>query len=804
MRAVVDELVAAARGLARGPGFAALAIGVLGLGLAAVVFMFGVIDTMMLRPAPYPDAERIYLVGSRSLDDGSLSGDMASQDYVALRDAQTGFDAIGAAYTGTVYLTGDGQAERYDGGFVTASIFDVAHTAPELGRRLQPQDDLQGAAPVVVLGHDLWKSRFGSDPAVIGRTLRINGTPTEVVGIMPKGYAFPTNSQLWLPNRLEPLKESRSKSVSVQVFGLLRDGVPADAVIQEFAPVAARIHEEMPDRWNSRFETVPFAAAWIGDDGRQLLWTLMGAVGLVLLIACANVSNLLLTRAAYRVRETSVRSALGATRGRLVAQVLAEGLVISAAATLVGLLLASLALDAMRLTVAKLMQDSPTWWAFDMDWRVIAAAVAVALLSTLIAGLPAAMRASRPALDGLLRDGGRMGTGLAIGRVAWGLVAFEVALACALLGGAALMAQGVWAATQSDVGVDVPEYMTARVGLPTGTFTDEAGQVRFWESLLANVARQPGVDAVAATGWLPMHDGWRGPISVDGVDLGDSRSRPKVFAIPVSRSFFDTFRMPVRQGRLFDTRDTADGLPVVVINESMARAVWPGRSPLGARVKFDGKPESPWRTVIGVVPDILHSGNGRPEPAMYESIDQVPQQFLSLVARGPGGPRSLVPALRAGLAATEPNLALYWIRTLDEALLLKTSGFRIVGTMFAVFAAVALVLAAAGLYGVLAFHVGQRTRELGVRRALGADDGNVLRLVARATGAQVLAGVIVGMALLPFLGRGLQSIMTEMNAFDPIVYTLTALAMLGVALVATWIPTRRALRVDPAVALRYE
>jgi predicted permease len=804
MRAVLDELMAAVRGLARGPAFTALAVGVLGLGLAAVIFMFGVIDTMMLRPAPYPDAERIYRIDSRSLDDSDVSGDMPPQDYAALRDAQTGFEAIGAAYTGTVYLTGDGQAERYDGGFVTASIFDVAHTTPELGRRLQPQDDLQGAAPVVVLGHDLWRSRFGSDPAVIGRTLRINGAPTEVVGVMPAGYAFPTNSQLWLPSRLEPFKDSRFKSVSVQVYGLLRNAVPADAVMQEFAPVAARIHEQLPDRWNRRFETVPFAAAWIGDDGRQLLWTLMGAVGLVLLIACANVSNLLLTRAAYRIRETSVRSALGATRGRLVAHVLAEGLVISTVAALLGLLLASLALDAMRLAVAKLMQDSPTWWAFDMDRRVIAVAVAVAMLSTLVAGLPAALRASRPALDGLLRDGGRMGTGLAIGRVAWGLVVFEVALACTLLGGAALMAQGVWTATQSDVGVNVPDYMTARVGLPSGTFADEAGQLRFWENLLENIARQPGVEAVAATTALPMHGGAHDSFSVDGVDLGDSRSRPKAFGITVSRSFFDTFRMAPSAGRLFDTRDTADGLPVVVINESMARAAWPGRSPLGARVKFDDRPESPWRTVIGVVPDILHANNGRPEPAMYVPIEQEPAQFMSLVARGPGGPRSLVPALRDGLAATEPNLALYWIRTLDEALLLKTSGFRIVGTMFAIFAAVALALAAAGLYGVLAFHVGQRTRELGVRRALGADDGNILRLVARATGAQVLVGVIVGMALLPFLGRGLQAVMAEMNAFDPLVYSLTLLAMLCVALVATWIPTRRALRVDPAVALRYE
>ena len=807
MRAFIEELKAAVTGLGRAPGFTALAAGVLGLGLGAVIFMYGVADTLMMKPAPYPHADRIYTIATiagQAPDDYDQT--MLPADYLKIREASTQFAAMGGTYVGTTYLTGDGQAERYDGAFADGHIFEVTGVAPELGRTILPRDTIEGATPVVVLSHDLWTERFGGDPSVIGKTVRVNGKSSEVIGVMPKGYSFPSRAMLWVANQQDATRVPRLDGVDVQVFGLLKEGGSADIAQQELAPVAAAIKSEVGQTtFNGHFEVIPAAAGFIGGDGRVLIMTLLIAVGFVLLIACANVSNLLLARSAYRVRETTVRSALGASRGRLVLHMLAEGFVISAIATFIGLLLASVALDGMQLTVSKLLEDSPTWWKFAIDYRVAAVAVGAALVSTLIAGLPAAIRASRPSLDSLLRDGGRMGTGLAIGRIAWGLVVVEVALACLLLGVSALMTKSVLYATSSDLGVKTDDIMTARVGLTNGTYMEEADQVRFWENLVRRIQSEPGIRAAAVTDALPGHGASDGPMSVEGRSYGDDSKKPFVNVVSVSPSYFDTFRIKPVQGRLFDSRDSLDTMPVAVINEFMAKSMFRGESPLGKRVKFDiAKEGDDWLTIIGVVPDVMMDEDGEMDEGIYTSVLQKPQRFMSIAVRGEGDPRSLIGGVRTALRQTDPDLALYWLRTFEESRLVKTAGFRIIGAMFAVFACVALVLAAAGLFGVLAFHVGQRTREIGVRRALGAGDGRILRMVMRASGLQILIGVAIGMTLLPLMGRGLGDVLGQVSPYDPGIYATVIALMIVVAIAATLTPTRRALKVDPAAALRYE
>ena len=805
MRGFLDELISAVRGLARAPAFTALAVGVLGLGLAAVIFMYGVADTLMLKPAPFPNADRLYAIvqiAAQSADDYDDS--MAPQDYVKIRDAQTQFEAFGSGYVGTAYLTGDGQAERYDGGFMDGNVFDVAGVAPELGRTILPRDTIEGATPVVVLSHQLWSERFNSDPSIIGHVVRVNGQSSEVIGVMPAGFAFPSNASLWVANQQDPARISRLEAVSVSVYGRLRPDGDADIAQQELAPVAARIKTEVPKEvWNGHFEVRPFSASLIGHS-TNLIWTLLAAVGFVLLIACANVSNLLLARSAYRVRETTVRSALGASRGRLVAHMLAEGLVISTLATLIALLLASIALDGMRIAMQRMGDGNPTWWTYEINFRVVVFAVGAALFATLLAGIPAALRASRPSLDALLRDGGRTGTGLAIGRIAWTLVVFEVALACLLLGSSALMTKSVLKATSGDVGVQTADIMTGRVGLTAGTYVKDEDQSRFWETLVARIKAQPGVAGAAVTTSLPGTGSDDGPVSVDGRDYGGAATKPFAESIIVSGSYFETFRLAAKEGRVLDSRDRADSLPVVVINETMAKKMWPDGSPIGARVRFDFDQDGPWRTVIGVVPDVVYDDDGGTDPTVYTPVSQTPERFMSIAVRGDGDPRALVGAVRTALAQTDPDLALYWLRSLEEQMAFRTAGFRIIGTIFAVFAGVALVLAAAGLFGVLAFHVGQRTREIGVRRALGADDRRILKLIMRASGTQILIGIAIGMALLPLMGRALGDILLEGSPYDPAIYGLVLVLMLIVAVAATLTPTRRALKVDPAAALRYE
>ncbi len=806
MRAFIEELKAAVTGLGRSPGFTALSAGVLGLGLGAVIFMYGVADTLMMKPPPYPDADRIYTIVTH---DGQIAGDfddsLLPRDFLKVREAAGHrFVALGGTYVGTTYLTGDGQAERYDGAFADGHIFDVTGVAPELGRTILPRDTIEGAAPVVVLSHELWSERFDSDPAVIGDTVRVNGKSSEVIGVMPEGYSFPSTAALWVANQQDPLKTPRNEGVDMQVFGRLAADADVDSVQQALGPVAAAIKTEAgAQAFNGRLELLPVAAGFIGG-GKPLIVTLLVAVGFVLLIACANVSNLLLARSAYRVRETTVRSALGASRGRLVVHMLAEGFVISALATVIGLLLASIALDGMQLAASRLLDDSPTWWTFEIDYRVASVAVGAALLSTLIAGLPAAIRASRPSLDSLLRDGGRMGTGLAIGRIAWGLVVVEVALACVLLGVAALMTKSVLNATSSDVGVETDDVMTARVGLTNGTYVEKEAQIRFWESLVTRIHAQPGISHAAVTNSLPGHGTDDGPVSIEGRDYGDNSTKPFINHLTVSPSYFETFRIAPVQGRLFDTRDSSESMPVTVINEFMAKSLFPDESPIGRRMKFDLAEEEMWFTIVGVVPDVIMDEDGAIDEGVYISVLQRPERFMSIVVRGEGDPRGLVGAVRTALAQTDPDLALYWLRTFDESRAISSGGFRIIGAMFVVFALVALVLAAAGLFGVLAFHVGQRTREIGVRRALGADDGRILRMVMRASGVQILLGVGIGMTLLPLMGRGLGDVMGDTSPYDPGIYGMVIALMIGVAILATLTPTRRALKVDPAAALRYE
>jgi len=359
-------------------------------------------------------------------------------------------------------------------------------------------------------------------------------------------------------------------------------------------------------------------------------------------------------------------------------------------------------------------------------------------------------------------------------------------------------------ATSSDVGVETDDIMTARVGLTDGTYMEREEQVRFWETLLTRVQSEPGIRSAAVTNSLPGHGTGDGPVSIEGRDYGDVSTKPFVNHLSVSPTYFETFRIAPTQGRLFDGRDTMDSLSVVVINEFMARSMFPDESPIGKRILFDLDEEKIRYTIIGVVPNVVMDDDGTIDEGVYMSVLQHPQRFMSIAVRGEGDPRGLVGAVRTALAQTDPDLALYWLRTFDESRMIRTAGLRIIGTMFVAFSGVALVLAAAGLFGVLAFHVGQRTREIGVRRALGADNRRILRMIMRASGVQILLGVGIGMTLLPLMGRGLGDILGDVSPYDPGIYSMVIGLMITVAIIATLAPTRRALKVDPAAALRYE
>ncbi len=813
-RIVADEFAAAARGLARSPGFAALAVAVLSLGIGAIVFMFGVVEALLLRAPPYPDAERIYFIHGRSAETGRLTAGVAQGDYRALAAVEGPFAAMGSVYNGTVYVTGDGPAARYDGGFVTAGVFDVAGVPPALGRVIVPADEAPGAPPVVVLGHRLWQERFDGDPGVLGRTIRVNGADARIVGVMPENFVFPVAQSLWLPAHADPAGGPAETSLmSIMVAVRLAPGVTADEAQQALLPLAARPSREaaLPYAYRA-YELLWVGGRWVGETGQSLLLWLLAAVGLILLIACANVSNLILSRAAWRMRESGVRAALGATRARLVLHVVAESLLISLTAASLGLLIAALGLDALAYLMPRMVEDAPPWIDLRINLPVVAAAAGAALVAALLAGLPAALRATRPALDAVLRDGGRTGTGRAVGRLAWSLVVAEVALAAAVLGGAALMVRTVLLVTHADLGIDTSELMTARVGIPVdGLVTDVDAKARaerrlrdFHQRYLEELSREPGVASAGLVMALPGHEVKLAAFAVEGVEYAGRESMPRAGGMSLSPSAFETLRVRPLAGRLLEDTDTADGEPVVVINESLARLAWPGKSPLGRRLRSE-LPGDTWRTVVGVVPDHIQDvERGRPEPFVYLPLAQAPQNFVSVLARGDAGPAGLAAAMQRAIERADPELALYWVRTLDEALALRTSGFRVIGGMSAVFGVVALVLAATGLYGVLSFHVAQRNREIGLRRALGASDGKVLLLMLRTSGTQVVLGLALGLAAVPVLERVLERLLIWLSPGSAWVYIGVLGVMLATAAAAIARPTLLSLRIDPAAALRQD
>lgn len=805
LREFLDELRGAWQGLGRAPAFAALAVAVLSLGLGAVVFMYGVVDAMLLRPPPLPAAERLYAIHGRDRGDGHLRDSIGLHDYAAIRAAGLPVEALGAAYNGTVYLTGDGPASRHDGAFVTASLFELLGVEPALGRLIGAADERPGAVPAVVLGDALWRDRYGADAGVLGRRVELNGREAEIVGVMPPGFAFPMRQELWLTSQQDPASTPARAAVEVAVYARLAPGATPADLDAALVPVAQWLAAANPGESRfSSFEATTLGAGWVGEVGRDLLWTLLAAVGIVLLIACANVSNLLLSRAAWRMRETSLRAALGAARSRLVLQVLAESTLVTVSAAAVGLLLAAMALDGMQRMMAATAEYLPYWMEFHISVPVSVFALGATVATMLLAGVPAALRATRPSLDAMLRDGGRGGTGPAIGRVAAALVVAEVALATAVLGGSALMTRSVLLITQADLGVDVREFATARFGLPAGRLDDPAAQAELFARYVERLQAEPAVRAAGLMQFLPGLGFKRTALVVEDRPQAAGSEPPTAGVQSMSASTFATLRLAPVAGRLFDARDGHGAAPVAVVNEAFVRRFMGGESPLGHRVRGE-QADDPWRTIVGVVPDVVHDVHlPRAEPALYLSLSQAPERFVSVIARGDGDPEPLYAAMRRALADTDDGLAIYWERTLPEAIGLRTSGMRIIGGMLLIFAVIALVLAAAGLFGVLSFHVSQRTREIGVRRALGADDGRILALVARVTGTQVAIGLALGLATVPLVRDGLVRSLPELHPGSAWAYIGVPLVMLAVAVAAVARPTWRALRVDPAAALRYE
>ena len=798
------ELRAAWRGLARSPGFTLTTVLMLGAGLGLVMFMFGAIESFVLRPLPFANAERlayVYMTNPRSADDRI---EFPNREFLALREAQTSFEQVAGWYQGTINLSDGERPERYSGTFATANLFEALGARPLLGRALQAGDDQPGAAPVVVLGHTLWQNRYNGDRAIVGQRIRVNGRVAEVVGVMPPGFVFPRIEDVFVPVNLDPA--AGPDAIAMETLALLRKGTTLAQAQAEVGAITARLAQAAPDRpLGADAQVEALGDRLTSPQTRRVLYTMFASVLLVLCIACANVANLLLARAAARARETAIRGALGASRARLVGQVLLEIALIALAAGVIGLVLAHWGAEIVMAAI-RASEDPPPRWTTEVriSGLSLAFALAAALGSALLAGLLPGWRITRSSAAAVMREGGH-GTAGGLGRLGHTLAAAEIALCVVLLICAGLTLRSALAVENLTLGADIRNVLSGRIALFQEQYPDDAAVVRFSDELQQRLARIPGVESATISTSLPLTFINADYLRIEGEALSDDRELAIAQVASTAPNYFEALRIPLLRGRLYGASDDADAPPVVVISERLAERHWPGADPLGKRLRLGrGDDNEPWRTVIGVVPHVVQDGddiNDNLSP-LYLPFAQQPQRFLSFAVRTAGSPHALDAAVREAVQAIDADQPVYFLRSLDEWYEIAAFDHRLMVSLFGIFGVFALLLAAAGLYAVLAYAVSQRTREIGVRRALGADNRGIVRMVMRQGAKQLALGLLVGLGLALAFAQVLATVLYDVSAFDPLTFASVPVLLALVAMLAALLPTRRALAVAPMTALR--
>jgi predicted permease len=809
MQSLWQDLRYGARMLLKNPGFTAIAIITLALGIGANTAIFSVVNGVLLKPLPYRDPEQLIRVFERSQSQPKFPMAIGNfQDYREQSSTLTGL----ALYTRQdLELSRDDRPERLAALRVTAGFFDVLGVQPQLGREFRREDELPDNNQVVILSHGLWQRRFNGDPSIIGQAVTLSGRPFTVVGIMPRGLqhvggdyrSMPHGESVdaWWPIGMRP--QAGRGAHFCNAIGRLKPGVSPAQADTDFNVIAGRLAQQFPNTnqgWSIAIQ--PLHEEIVGR-ARAMLLVLFGAVFFVLLIACVNVANLLLTRATVREREIAVRAALGGSRWRIVRQLLTESLILAAIGGAVGVLLAQWLIGALDVIGP---EQLPRLQVVSIDGRILLFAFALTLLTGVLFGLAPALQAGQVSLNELLKEGGRGGAGRRQRRLRDALVIAEVALALVLLVGAGLLLRSFLKLQTADPGFDPERVLTASLSLPGSRYSDAPKVVAFQQQLVERLAALPGVQSVGLTSDLP----WTGYDENAGFNIENKtfppNQGPSARYHYVSSDYFRTVGVPLVAGRFFNNADRRETQPVVLINQSMAERYWPGESAVGKRITFSFQPtERNWLTVVGVVGDVKdfpHSPGA--QPAFYWPMAQVINREAILAVRTRTAPASLAEAVRNEVRALDKDLPLADIAELEAIAAKAVGGQRFTLWLVGLFALTALTLAAIGVYSVLSYLVALRTHEIGVRMALGAQRGDVLRLIIGQGMTSALVGVALGLAGSLALTRWMKNLLFEVSTTDPLTFALIALSLAGVALVACWIPARRATKVDPMTALRFE
>jgi putative ABC transport system permease protein len=799
--AILRDVRYALRMLIRNPGFTAIALLTFAVGIGVNTAVFSVFNGVLLRPLPYPDADRITMMWLDNRLQG-IKEDIGSYPiYRDWREQSASFEHVAAFTPSNFTMTGSDEPERIPGAQTTANFFSVIGLQPVLGRLYTEAHETPGNDTVVVLSHGLWQRKFGGATGVLGQTITLNGNAHEIIGVMPPDMRMPDKAQLWKP--LAPSEQIRNARTAfwLPAIGRLKPGVPVAQAQTEMDAIAARQEETYPDLKGFGAYLNPLHRQIVGDVERTLLM-LMAAVGCVLLIACANLGNLMLGRTAARQKELAIRTALGAKRGRLVRQIVTETFVVALAGSAAGLLLAFWATQFFIQIGGEAIPRADT---IAIDGRVLLFTLALAIVAALLAGLVPALQASRTAVRAQLQEGGREGGGGGSRRTRSVLIAAEMALAFVLLAGAGILVRTLWSMEGVDRGFDTERVAIATVSLPPALYAGPNDVRGFYARLLERVRATPGVESAATTtGILMPLLANSGIYSFEGQPLPPPGQRIEYPVEIVSPGFFETLQIELAAGRTFTMQDHADAPRAIVINETLANLGWPGQDPIGRRMRAgDENSQSPWMTVVGVINDVRRGDLRRAvRPELYQCALQVTPRTQMLVVRTAGDPSAILPTIRREVQALNPQLPLFAAGTLDAELSDTLSQPRFRAILLAGFAIIAMLLASIGIYGVTAHAVGQRTQEVGLRMALGAQRRDILALILRQHLTPALFGVGVGLAGALALARFLESMVYGVGATDPATIASMGFALLAVAVAACLIPARRATRVDALVALR--
>jgi predicted permease len=801
---MLADLKYAWRTIRRSPGFALAVVLTLALGIGANSAIFSVVHAVLLRPLPFGEPDRLVRLYGRYPEVGRTGTSLP--DFQDWRAQSHSFAQMAARYNAAFVLTGEGEPERVIADRVTANFLGTFGVRPALGRSFLPEEEQVGGDDrVVILDYGYWQRRFAGDPRIVGRQIQLSGQPFQVVGIAPKDFRIARDVDLYAPARADTTMPRRAEFLDV--YARLKPGVTVQQADADLAAVLRHLAEEYP----ATNATIRSEVVGLQDDMvqgvRPALLAFMGAVALVLLIACANVANLLLARAATRDREVAVRVALGAGRARLMRQLLTESVVLAIIGGALGLAMATWAVAAVRGTDVRFL---PRQGEISIDGTIVAFTLVLSVVTGLLFGLAPAIRLSRGSLHATLREGARGATGGSLARVRGALVLGEVAVALMLLVGAGLLIRSFDKLTKVDLGFEPSQVLTYSVTFPSAKFGDRDQAAPLYDALLERAKALPGVQQAALSADLPMGGASYLSFSIQG--RPDRPERPgaapeDMQPFAVSPDYFATMHIPLKRGRLITAADRAGATPVAVISEEAARRFFAdGRDPIGSRITFGNPSDSSgWMTIVGVVGNIAQEGvTAKPYAQLYQSIDQSPTRVVYVSLRSDRDPLLLASSVRGTVRAVDPDLLVNDIQTLEDRVSQNIARPRLSVLLIGAFSAIALLLAAIGIYGVMAYTVAQRTREIGVRMALGADPHEVKQLVVRQGMRPALIGVAVGLVAAFAATRLIASLLYGVSAVDPLTFVLVPLFLIAVALLATYLPARRATRVPPTVALQAE